>query len=101
MGRGLLDFHAFEESLMEIEKILKDLGCDWSVKGNAILHIYFKANEVILKLLLEEADSRINRAESSQTCIAALQIALVDTLRDLGLAPKAVVGHSSGEIIAA
>ncbi len=32
---------------------------------------------------------------------SALQIALVDLLRRFGIVPKAVVGHSSGEIAAA
>ena len=37
----------------------------------------------------------------SQPLCIALQIALVNLLRDWGVSPDAVVGHSSGEIVAA
>lgn len=40
-------------------------------------------------------------AEISQPCCTALQIALVNQFRRLGVLPAAVVGHSSGEIAAA
>lgn len=45
--------------------------------------------------------SRVNKAELSQPLCTALQLALVDTLASIGVAPAAVVGHSSGEIAAA
>lgn len=44
---------------------------------------------------------QINAPEVSQPLCTALQIALVDLLRTFGLVPRAVVGHSSGEIAAA
>lgn len=43
----------------------------------------------------------INLPEYSQPLSTALQIALVELLKSFGIVPKAVVGHSSGEIAAA
>ena len=45
--------------------------------------------------------SRLSSAELSQPLCTAVQIALVETLKALGIVPAAVVGHSSGEIAAA
>lgn len=44
--------------------------------------------------------SRLSSAEIAQPLCTAIQIALVDTLRAMGITPTAVVGHSSGEIAA-
>lgn len=51
--------------------------------------------------LLDGADSRINHVTRSQPICTAVQIGLVEMLRSWGIAPQAVVGHSSGEIAAA
>ena len=45
--------------------------------------------------------SRVHLTEFSQPLCTAIQIALVDTLADLGVLPHAVIGHSSGEIAGA
>lgn len=45
--------------------------------------------------------SRVNEPEFSQTLCTAVQIALVDLIRSVGVQPTIVVGHSSGEIAAA
>ncbi|EAW17052.1 type I polyketide synthase [Aspergillus fischeri NRRL 181] len=45
--------------------------------------------------------SQIDIPEISQTLSAAIQIALVNLFKDWGISPSAVVGHSSGEVIAA
>ena len=52
--------------------------------------------------VLSESDNKsiIGKAEYSQPICTALQIALVDLLATWGIAPSAVVGHSSGEIAA-
>jgi acyl transferase domain-containing protein len=45
--------------------------------------------------------SKVYKAEFSQPLCTAVQIVLVNILRDWGIAPAAVIGHSSGEIAAA
>lgn len=53
------------------------------------------------QLVAPKKTSRVSEAEVSQPCCTAVQVALVDLLRDYGIRPAAVVGHSSGEIAAA
>lgn len=45
--------------------------------------------------------SRVNEAEFSQPLCTALQVGLVDLLASWKVSPRAVTGHSSGEIAAA
>ncbi|KAF2164140.1 hypothetical protein M409DRAFT_68050 [Zasmidium cellare ATCC 36951] len=45
--------------------------------------------------------SRLGLAEFSQPLCTAVQIALIDTLRSVGIKADAIVGHSSGEIVGA
>ena len=40
--------------------------------------------------------SEINKASHSQTVCTAIQIGLVELLREWNIVPEAVVGHSSG-----
>ncbi|PGH05504.1 hypothetical protein AJ80_08325 [Polytolypa hystricis UAMH7299] len=47
------------------------------------------------------SESRLNEAELAQPLCTAIQVAIVNLLRRLGVFPSAVVGHSSGEIAAA
>ncbi|KAL1638494.1 Highly reducing polyketide synthase alt5 [Neofusicoccum ribis] len=86
MGRGLAVYEAFADSLRAAERTLRALGCPWSLAE---------------ELGRPEAESRLGRAEYSQPACTALQVALVDLLRQWGVRPAAVVGHSSGEIAAA
>ncbi|KAJ2993411.1 hypothetical protein NUW58_g1849 [Xylaria curta] len=53
------------------------------------------------ELLRQDDPIRSSSAEISQPLCTALQIALVDLLRECGVSFSAVVGHSSGEIAAA
>jgi acyl transferase domain-containing protein len=53
------------------------------------------------QILAPKKTSRLSEAELSQPCCTALQLALVDLLRQYNVKPDAVVGHSSGEIAAA
>ncbi|KAF5676898.1 polyketide synthase [Fusarium heterosporum] len=57
--------------------------------------------DLIEELLKDPAESRMEDPCIAQPISTAVQISLVDTLKDLGVLPTAVVGHSSGEIAAA
>lgn len=48
-----------------------------------------------------KSTSKLAGAEYSQALCTVLQVALVDLLREWNITPRAVVGHSSGEIAAA
>ena len=86
MGLDLLKFPAYERSIKEAEEYFVELGSSWNLR------------EEILK---DNDFSNINRPELSQPICTALQIALVDLLNSFQVRPRAVVGHSSGEIAAA
>ena len=67
-------------------EILSNLGATWS----------------LIDELLRDADtSRLHLAEIAQPATTAIQIALVDLLKDMNVLPDNVIGHSSGEIAAA
>ncbi|RDA92383.1 hypothetical protein CP533_4725 [Ophiocordyceps camponoti-saundersi (nom. inval.)] len=53
------------------------------------------------EMMKGKGQSNLDRASYSQPICTAIQIALVDVLRELGIAPYAVIGHSSGELAAA
>lgn len=86
MGRELTRKNlVFRKSMLQSEKILKDLGADWSL---------------IEELSRDEDNSRVGQAEISQPSTTAIQIALVDLLKSYQILPNLVLGHSSGEIAA-
>lgn len=87
MGRELINTQSqFAASLIKSDIILRDLGSSWSLLD---------------ELRLDENDSRIHEGEIAQPASTALQIALVDLLASIGIKPRMVLGHSSGEIAAA
>ncbi|GLB23232.1 type I Iterative Polyketide synthase (PKS) [Aspergillus tubingensis] len=53
------------------------------------------------ELMHADDKSRFQEAKFAQPLCTAIQVALVDFLRELGVVPSIVVGHSSGEIAAA
>ncbi|KAF2266737.1 hypothetical protein CC78DRAFT_595404 [Lojkania enalia] len=85
MGRELMTYSVFQESIVRCHDYLQQLRCRWS-----LLDVFHASNTV-----------NVDDAEVSQTLCTAMQIALVDMLRSFGVAPRVVVGHSSGEIAAA
>ncbi|OJJ67662.1 hypothetical protein ASPBRDRAFT_68861 [Aspergillus brasiliensis CBS 101740] len=86
MGVELLAFPVFAASIHQSQGVLTSLGCQWD----------------LIEEIRAHADiSRINRPDRSQPVCCALQIALIDLLTDWSVTPKAVVGHSSGEVGAA
>ncbi|KAF7881904.1 uncharacterized protein EAF02_006592 [Botrytis sinoallii] len=78
--------NVFRKSLTETSKLLKEMGCLWSLQA---------------ELSRDKETSRVNRPDFSQPICTAIQIALVDLLESVELRPSVVFGHSSGEIAAA
>jgi emericellamide synthase (highly reducing iterative type I polyketide synthase) len=87
MGRQLLHrFPAFFRTLEHARTCLAQLGCPW---------------DPVSELCRPKTESRINEPALAQPLSTAVQLGLVDLLAGFGVAPAAVVGHSSGEIAAA
>jgi acyl transferase domain-containing protein/NADPH:quinone reductase-like Zn-dependent oxidoreductase/2-polyprenyl-3-methyl-5-hydroxy-6-metoxy-1,4-benzoquinol methylase len=86
MGRELSCYEMFAQSLAEADTYLLSLGSSWS-----ILEEFAK----------DKKSSKVDNPDVSQALCTALQIALIDLLQHWKVTPKAVVGHSSGEIAAA
>lgn len=90
MGRELLKSNlVFQKTIDKIDTILSKLG--WLKEAHSSL------KEELLK---EESKSRIHETEIAQPAIFALQVALTEVWSSLGIKPKAVVGHSIGELAA-
>ncbi|KLJ11109.1 hypothetical protein EMPG_09776 [Blastomyces silverae] len=90
MGRELLkreDF-CFKSTIRALDKYLQAVpgAPSWSLE---------------VELLKPVRTSKVQTAELAQPLCTAVQIGLVDLFASLGVMPKAVVGHSSGEIAAA
>lgn len=91
MGRELLldstPSPIFRESIRTSRDMLLELGATWDLEA---------------ELLGDSAEkTRLNTAQLAQPATTAIQIAIVALLRAQGVRPRAVVGHSSGEIAAA
>lgn len=87
MGQGLFQkSSSYKRSIEKSDSILRHLGAEYSL---------------VEELNNIEPESRINESWLAQPAVTALQIALVDLLKTLGVIPCAVLGHSSGEIAAA
>ncbi|KAF7936707.1 uncharacterized protein EAE97_008073 [Botrytis byssoidea] len=89
MGKELIaNIPSFSQTIDSLEKSLRELpdAPKWSLKEEIVAPV---------------GKSSIEKAEFSQPLCTALQIALVDLLKLIGVTFSAVVGHSSGEIGAA
>ncbi|KAL4968634.1 reducing polyketide synthase sphB [Aspergillus stella-maris] len=91
MGADLIKSNsAFRDSIRYLDQYLQDtLGEEapsWNIEK---------------ELQKQGKKSRLSLAEFAQPLCTALQIALVDALRTVGIEADAVVGHSSGEIAGA
>ena len=85
MCRGLLDeYPAFADSVARTDRELSRYA-DWSLLD---------------ELRRDEADSRMARTDVAQPANFAVQVALAEQLREFGIHPDAVVGHSAGEVAA-
>ncbi|KAH8694395.1 putative polyketide synthase [Ilyonectria robusta] len=85
MGRHLLIYPRFRQSMEQAREHLGRLGCSW---------------DLLEELSRSGEASRIDEPAISQPSCTAIQLALVDLLAEFGISPCAVVGHSSGEIAA-
>lgn len=86
MGRELLQYPVFYQSIKACAAAVESCGAQWNL---------------VEELLKDQATSRLNEAEISQPLCSAVQIALVDLYESWGISISRVVGHSSGEIAAA
>ncbi|KAJ5287311.1 polyketide synthase [Penicillium angulare] len=106
MGLELIQYRVFANSLRRIDQHFADFGCSWSIFGRQDIERGPRVSSMVLSIANRLADElrnadKIDLPEYSQPMLTALQIALVDLLNSFGIVPKAVVGHSSGEIAAA
>ena len=89
MSRGLLlSSKVYSRTIRSLDKILATCPDppSWSLEQ---------------EILADKASSSVHLASVSQPLCTAIQLALVEVLRDLGITFHTVVGHSSGEIAAA
>ncbi|PSR80251.1 hypothetical protein BD289DRAFT_441070 [Coniella lustricola] len=85
MGKELLAFPVFSNSIERSNDCLCSMGCAWDLRAE----------------LSRPTDSSIDQPAYSQPICTAVQVGLVELLRSWNIQPKAVIGHSSGEIAAA
>lgn len=110
MGRELLQSDAqFLKDIDEMNLILQSLEYppSWNIVG-AFFEYFHKtiSGKITDTLKIAELQkppetSQVHRAELTQPLTTALQIAMINRLRRVGVIPNAVIGHSSGEIAAA
>lgn len=87
MARELIDVYPiFENTLRRAASCLDQLGATFSL---------------IDELLKPKEESRISQANISQPICTAVQLGLTDLLASWDIKPSMVLGHSSGEIVAA
>lgn len=86
MGRELLSYPIYKQSIDDATAYLNLLGCPWSARD---------------ELMKSKEAARIDDPQFSQTLCTVVQVALMDLLDSINIKPAAVIGHSSGEIGAA
>ena len=75
---------AFRQRMLEL--------CDMTTYGSKLIDACYGAHA---------DDTTLRRTDLAQPLIVAFQIAMSETLRDMGITPSAVIGHSVGELSAA
>jgi len=104
MGRELLAYKTFRDSMLQADQYFKSLGSEWSLMGKSQLTLceMIPTLTVIDELYNKSKESSaIHQPEISQPICTALQVAIVDLLTCWKLGARVSVGHSSGEIAAA
>ncbi|UZP37022.1 hypothetical protein NXS19_004838 [Fusarium pseudograminearum] len=83
MGQSLLrTWPTFTSIMKRAAECVKACGSSW---------------DLLEELFKDASESRMEDSCIAQHMSTAVQICLVDTLKDLGVIPTAVVGHSSGD----
>ncbi|XP_013396069.1 fatty acid synthase [Lingula anatina] len=80
MGEALMQIEVFKQSIMRSHGYLQYVGFN------------------LIDLLLNGTEETLKSTVNSFVGIAAIQVALVDTLKLLGIKPDGIVGHSVGEL---
>ncbi len=87
MGKSLYQANdCFKESFEEVTKLLNNLSSSYSLEE---------------ELLRDETESQLSLTEIAQPLLFAIQVGVVSYLKELGITPTAVIGHSVGEVAAA
>lgn len=87
MSQELLDVcPVYAKSIARASRFLATIGCPW---------------DMLTEITKHPESSQIDEAEISYPSTIAVQLALIDTLAELGIHPAFVLGHSSGELAAA
>lgn len=80
MGHSLMQLQIFRESIQRSDAALKDIGL------------------CVSNLLMGADDTTFDDTINAFVGLAAIQIAQIDMLREMGLHPDGIVGHSVGEL---
>jgi len=80
MGRDLMQLPVFEKSIRRSADILAPQGVD------------------LIDIIMHGTDEDFDKVLNSFVSIAAVQVALVDLLRSVGIFPDGIIGHSVGEL---
>jgi acyl transferase domain-containing protein len=103
MGKDLLQFPVFRDTVMEANRYFEEMGTPWTVIGMLAIRVLTQHLLTVTTDVLSGTTNGhdINHPVLSQTMSTVLQVALCDLYRALHIFPTVVVGHSSGEIAAA
>lgn len=80
MGQSLLSIELFKQSMERSAAVLKT------------------KNFNLMELILNASSEDYENIMKIPPCIVAIQIALVDVLKAVGIEPDGIVGHSLGEL---
>jgi fatty acid synthase, animal type len=80
MGRDLMEMKLFRQSIERSALVLNPYQID------------------LFQLILASMPSDLDQPINSFVTIAAIQVALVDCLKTMGIEPDGIVGHSVGEL---